>query len=183
MKRIEIRARRATVELMDQMEKRGLLRRLRPSGACLSVNEGDQVVEQVELAKKGTGPWQMLAVACNRVKLDHLAAHSDIESWLFFSAEPTMKPLLYVVAACRAEEFERKVNDGSLSADDLIALELSPNDPETSFFTVPGGVMHDELTYPGPGTGPVFFVPEPSEMAHRSVSLESYDITISRSEG
>jgi hypothetical protein len=181
MKLIEIKARSAAPELMDRMEEQGLLRRLRPSGACLSVTEGEQLVEQVELAEKGTGPWQMLAVACNRVKLDHLAAHGDAESWLFFSAEPTVKPLLYVVATCRVEQFEKRVEDGTLSADDFIALELSPNDPETSFFTVPGGVMHDELTYQGSGTAPVFFVPEPSEMAHRSVSLEGYDVVIHRS--
>jgi hypothetical protein len=75
----------------------------------------------------------------------------------------------------------RKVHDGSLMDDDFIALEIQPNDPGTSYFTVPGGVLHDELTYPGPGTGPVFFVPEPSEMAHNSVPLDRYEITIARS--
>ncbi len=181
MKRIEIRAEKATPELMEQMEKQGLLRRLKPSKACLSVNEGDQVVEQVELAKKDSGTWQMLAVACNRFKLDHLAVHSDIESWLFFSADPTTKPLLYVVATCPAEEFERKAKDGTLNSGDFIALEIQPNDQQTSFFTVPGGVFHDELTYPGAGVGPVFFVPEPSEMSHKSVSLDNYDIEVFKS--
>lgn len=178
MKKIEITAVKATPKLMENMENNGLLRRLKPSKACLTVPEGEQVVERVELAGKGTGPWQMLAVACNRVKLDHLAAHGDIESWLYWSAEPSSKPLLYVVATCPSNEFEKKANEGNLTSEDFIALELQPNDPETSYFTVPGGVFHDELTYPGPGVGPVFYVPEPSEMNHKSVPLTKYDIVI-----
>ena len=180
MKKIEITAVKATPKLMDEMEKKGLLRKLKPSKACLTVPEGEQVVERVELAGKGTGPWQMLAVACNRVKLDHLAAHGDIESWLYWSAEPSSKPLLYVVATCPSDEFEKKANEGKLTAKDFIALELLPNNAETSYFTVPGGVFHDELTYPGPGVGPVLYVPEPSEMGHKSVSLKDYDFVINR---
>jgi hypothetical protein len=180
MRQLRIPAQAARPHLIAQMEAKGLLRRLKPSAAALAVKEGDQLVEVVELARDGFGPWQMLAVACNRTKLDHLAAHSDIESWLYFSADPASKPLLYVVATCPADEFRAKAAAGTLAADDFIALEIQPNDPEAGFFTVPGGVLHDELTYPGPGVGPVFFVPESSRMTHLSVPLDRYAIQIVR---
>jgi hypothetical protein len=177
MKRIRLQAQRATPELLAQLEMRGLLRVLKPSAKARAVQEGDQVVERVEIAGAGTGPWQMLVVACHRTKLDHLAAHGDIESWLYF-ADPASKPLLYVVATCPLAEFQRKVADGSLSAGDFVVLEVRPNDPATSFFTVPGGVLHDELTYPGPGPGAIFFVPEPSRMGHTAVPLTGYAFEI-----
>ncbi len=179
MKRIRLQAQRATPELLAQMEARGLLRVLKPSDKARAVKEGDQVVERVEIAAEGTGPWQMLVVACNRTKLDHLAAHGDIESWLYF-ADPASKPLLYVVVTCSLAEFQRKVADDSLSAGDFIVLEVRPNDPATSYFTVPGGVLHDELTYPGPGRGAIFFVPEPSRMGHTEVKLTAYEFEIVR---
>jgi len=175
--RIRLQARRATPELMADLERRGLLRRLIPSPRCCSVPEGQQVVERVELAAEGTGPWQLLVVACNRTKLDHLAAHGDAESWLFF-ADPESKPLLYVVATCGVDEFRAKVQQGRLTADDIVVLELRPNDPATSYFTVPGGVLHDELTYPGPGRGPIFYVPEPSRMGHTEIPLTDHEFEI-----
>jgi hypothetical protein len=179
MPRIRLQAQRATPELMADLQRRGLLRLLTPSRAAQTVPEGQQVVERVELAAEGTGPWQMLVVACNRTRLDHLAAHGDIESWLYF-ADPTSKPLLYVVATCSLAEFQAKVAAGTLSAADIIVLEIRPNDPQTSYFTVPGGVLHDELTYPGPQRGPIFWVPEPSRMGHTEVRLDAYEFELVR---
>ncbi|MBK9121256.1 MAG: hypothetical protein IPM18_16865 [Phycisphaerales bacterium] len=177
MNRIRLLAQRATPALMSDLEARGLLRRLIPSAAARTVPQGQQVVERVELAEQGTGPWQMLVVACNRTRLDHLAAHGDIESWLFF-ADPASKPLLYIVATCGLDDFRRKLAERSLTAADIIVLELRPNDPDTSYFTVPGGVLHDELTYDGPGRAPVFYVPEPSVMGHTEIPLEGYEFEI-----
>jgi hypothetical protein len=177
VKRIHLQAQRATPELLVQLEARGLLRVLKPSPKARAVPEGNQVVQRVELAAEGTGPWQMLVVACHRTKLDHLAAHGDIESWLYF-ADPRSKPLLYVVATCPLAEFQRKAAEGSLAAADFIVLEVRPNDPATSYFTVPGGVLHDELTLPGPLPAPIFFVPEPSRMEHTRVPLAELEIEI-----
>jgi hypothetical protein len=177
MRSIRLQAQRATPELMQELEQRGLLRRLVPSGEAVGVMEGRQVVERVELAAEGTGPWQMLVVACNRAKLTYLAAHGDAECWLFFGA-PDTKPLLYVVATCPLAEFREKAAAGTLTAADFVVLELRPNDPQTSYFTVPGGVLHDELTYPGPGAGPIFWVPEPSVMEHTRVELDGYEIQV-----
>lgn len=179
MKAITLQAVRATAEVMAEMEDRGLLRRLVPSASAAAVRAGEQVVERVELAQERSGAWQMLVVACNRHRLTYLASHSDIESWLFF-AEPACKPLLYVVAGCGADEFARKAEAGLLSAEDFIALELPPNDPRTSYFTVPAGVLHDELTYEGSGAAPIFFVPEPSRMDHQRVELSGYEIRVMR---
>lgn len=178
---IRITALRATPAVMAELEARGLLRRLVPSEKARTVPAGEQVVERVELAAEGTGPWQMLVVACNRTNLTYLAAHSDAESWLFF-ADPASKPLLYVVATCDEAGLRRKIAERTLSAADLIALEFPPNDPETSYFTVPGGVLHDELTYPGAGRAPVFHVPEPSAMATVRVDLAPYAIAITPAE-
>lgn len=177
MKRIRLYAKRATPALVAELEARGLLRRLCPSEKARSAAREAKVCERVELAAEGSGPWQMLAVACNRSQLDRLAAHSDIESWLFF-ADPASKPLLYVAATCPLAEFQAKATAGRLTPEDFVILELRPNDPETSYFTVPGGVLHDELTYPGPGLAPIFFVPEPSRMEHTPVSLADYEFEI-----
>lgn len=177
MKTIRLKARRATPEVMADLEARGLLRRCVPSEKARNVAENDQVVERPEIAAEGTGPWQLLVVACNRSRLDHLAAHGDIESWLFF-ADPESKPLLYVVATCEGDEFMQKAKDGTLTADDLFVLQLHPNDPQTSYFTVPTNVLHDELTLPGPGQAPIFWVPEPSRMAHTEVPLTDYAFEI-----
>lgn len=177
MPHLKLQARRATPALLRELEAKGLLRRLVPSEKCCQVPQGEQVVERVELAAQGTGPWQMLVVACHRIKLDHLAAHGDAESWLFF-ADPASKPLLYIVATCDVPTFKRKLADQTLTADDIVALELRPNDPETSYFTVPGGVLHDELTYAGPGRGPIFYVPEPSSMGHEEIPLQGYTFDI-----
>jgi hypothetical protein len=180
MKRIQLQAQRATPAVMADLESRGLLRRLQPTPRAKVVPENEQVVERVELAAEGTGPWQMLVVACNRNKLTCMSAHGDAESWLFF-ADPASKPLLYMLGTCPVAEFQAKAAAGQLSPADFFVLELRPNDPQTSFFTVPGGVLHDELTYPGPGPAPVFYVPEPSRMGHTEIPLRDYDISILRS--
>jgi hypothetical protein len=174
---IRLKGQHATPEILAQLEARGWLRRLRPSDRARAVPPGEQVVETVELAAEGTGPWQMLAVACNRSKLTYLAMHSDAECWLFF-ADPASKPLLYIVATCSAEEFQAKAESGRLSAADFFVLQMRPNDPQTSYFTVPGGVLHDELTLPGPLPAPIFFVPEPSRMEHTRVPLAELEIEI-----
>jgi len=110
--RLELRAQKATPALLAAMEEKGLLRRIQPPATTLEVPRGGQVVEQIEIGKEEFGPWQMLAVACNRTRLDHLAAHADAESWLYFSTRPNSKPLLYVVATCSADEFQTKLRDG-----------------------------------------------------------------------
>jgi hypothetical protein len=83
---------------------------------------------------------------------------------------------------CGADEFRARAESGTLSAADFFALELRPNDPQTSYFTVPGGVLHDELTYFGPGRAPIFFVPEPSRMENTRVPLTQYEILIQPAE-
>jgi len=182
MPTLKLQAQKATPVLMQELEAAGLLRLLTPSERARQVPEGEQVVERVELAGEGTGPWQMLVVACNRQQLTYLAAHGDIESWLFWG-DPGSKPLLYVVARCGIDAFKQKVAEQTLSADDFVALELRPNDPATSYFTVPAGVLHDELTYPGPRPAPVFFVPEPSVMGHEQVDLAGYEVEVFPAEG
>ncbi len=178
MYRLTLVAQKATRELISSMQARGLLRAIQPSAGALATPEGQQLVERLESGRDESGPWQLLSVACHRTRLDHLTAHSDAESWLYFSALPACKPLLYVVATCPLDAFQAKASTGKLSPADLIVLEIRPNDPTTSFFTVPGGIPHDELTYAGPGVGPVFFVPEPSRMTHTKVDLSAYQITI-----
>lgn len=177
MRTLKVQAQRATPALLADLQSRGLIRRLVPPPHAATVASEQQIVEQVELARVESGPWQMLVVACNRSRLTYLAAHSDIESWLFF-ADPASKPLLYVVAAGPPEDFARKAGRGELTESDFVAVEFAPNDPSTSFFTVPAGVLHDELTYPGSGRAPVFFVPEPSRMTHTRVDLSHYDIRV-----
>ncbi|MCG3131490.1 MAG: hypothetical protein FLDDKLPJ_02283 [Phycisphaerae bacterium] len=177
MRTLKIQAQRATPALLAELESRGLIRPLTPPPQAMTVALERQVVERVELAREESGPWQMLVVACNRSRLTCLAAHNDIESWLFF-ADPASKPLLYVVAACAADEFTKRAENGALTESDFLAVEFAPNDPQTSFFTVPAGVLHDELTYAGPGRAPVFFVPEPSRMTHTKVDLAAYDIRV-----
>jgi hypothetical protein len=177
MPELRVQARRATPQLMAELEKKGLLRRLRPSERAKAAREGDHVVERIELAAEDTGPWQMLAVTCHRIRLEFMTTHADAESWIFCDA-PNVKPLLYVVSPLPEAEFERRVRANELTPDDILAIELRPNDPETSFFTVPGGVVHDEQTYRGPGRAPTFYVPEPSRMGYNKIVLDGYDVEI-----
>jgi hypothetical protein len=164
---------------MADLEKRKLLRRLRPSERARHSQEGDHVVERLEMAAEDTGPWQLLAVTCHRVRLEYMTTHGDAESWIF-AAAPNSKPLLYIVSPLSEDAFKAKLSEHTLTGDDFLAIELRPNDPETSFFTVPTGVVHDELTYSGPGPAPTFYVPEPSRMSYCKMMLDGYDVELAR---
>ena len=85
-----------------------------------------------------------------------------------------------VLSLLKKGAFLKALSGGTLSAKDLTAVKLCYNDPDTMIFTILKNTVHCEITDPGPGRHPVFFVTEPSRLAMNQIWPKNYRFDIAK---
>ena len=166
-----------TPELMADLERRGLIIRLRPGAHDLAARPGETLGESIYESAGRYGPHKLIAVTVNRAEFAAFGTHPDNEEFLLLG-NPDSQPLYLAVALCLREEFEDKVKSGRLTAADLVMIECRYNDPEVSFFVMRAGVPHGEAVMPAAGKpAPSFYVTESRDLPLDLLDLRKYRLS------
>ena len=171
MKSIDLKPAVFTPAVMRRLEKLGLVRAFRPTPRSLHVREGSCVVDKVYSTAARFGTHKLICVGKNETRIG-LTAHPDNEDLILINPGGyKFKPLYLILGLDSPKNLARKARLGLLGGRDLLALRLRYDDPKTCAFTILSNTPHCEVTLPGPGRAPVFFVTEPSDLKMSAVIL------------
>ena len=134
-----------TKEVMQNLEKRGLIYRLCPGHDELEPKEGETLGKSIYECHENYGPHKLITVTVNREKFEAFGTHPDIEDFLLIGDLNT-KPLYLLIATCHKDELNKKILQKTLLEKDFILLKAKYNDPEVSFFSMLKNVPHGEVS-------------------------------------
>lgn len=167
----------ATAQALDALEAAGAVRLLRPERDRLPVERGDARWTELYAAADRFGPHKLIAVTINRTQPVSLSWHSDAEDFLLMPHGGEAE-LVLTVCLLRGEALARKVEAGTLSEDDFVALRCRPEDPAVSFFTMNPGFPHVETCTRETETPPCFYVTESRHLDENRADFGPYRIRI-----
>ena len=175
---IEIKPTPMTVDVMKDLEQRGLIIRLCPGNHVLNPGHNESLSQPVYVSNPENGAHKLIAVYINALDvMKYFGTHVDNEEFLFIG-NPDSKPLYLAVALCKRKALEEKIKNHSLAADDFIALRIRYNNPEVSFFTMLAGVAHGEVTVDSPSDPGSFYVTEPNDLTIDALDFDNYKIRV-----
>lgn len=169
-----------TPKIAARLERRGLIRIFKPTRRALNVKEGKCVAEKIYSTEPPFGTHKLICVGKNETRLA-LTTHPDNEDFIVIN--PTnykFKPLYLIIGLGSEKVLEQKARVGRLNKQDIIALRLKYNDPKVCAFTMLKNTPHCEVTVPGKGRAPVFFVTEPSNFEMEQVNLHKYQLRLDK---
>ena len=171
MKIIDLTPVVVTPGIIRRLERLGLMRAFRATPRSLCVKEGSCVVDKVYATAPRFGTHKLICVGKNEPQIG-LTTHPDNEDLIVINPGGyKFKPLYLIVGLDSAKNLARKAKLGRLSGRDILALRLRYDNPKTCAFTMLRNTPHCEVTLPGPGKAPVFFVTEPNGLKMASVLL------------
>ncbi|MBN1493971.1 MAG: hypothetical protein JW938_07480 [Candidatus Omnitrophica bacterium] len=177
MKTITLQPQRLTKNDLLDLEVRGLVRTIRPPHAITIKPEVDMVTP-LYVCDERSGPHQLICVRKNQTTV-RLTRHSDNEEVIFLNPhEARYRPLYLVIAYHSYDVLQEKAHAGTLSQEDFRAFTIPFNDPETLIFAILKDTPHCEVTAPGPGEAPVFYVTEPASMTMDYVDLAEISLNV-----
>lgn len=177
-KAIKIPVQKLTQQHLIELEARELIHTLKAPAIIASAPEKDADTA-IYTGQEKFGSHMLLCVRKNETAIT-LYVHSDNEDLIFLKPKASnYKPLYLIIALHKEDAFTQKARDGLLSSKDILALEIEYNNPELLFFTIRAGTPHCEITAPGDGEAPVFYVTEPSKLDMYAVDAGSYNFKIS----
>jgi hypothetical protein len=146
------------------LEKKKLVRRLLPTRKLLGTRTGTGAIDTFYRSAKAYGTHMLIGVGKRSTEVK-LGSHPGNEEFILINpAQRSYKPLYLVIALEKRAAFERRAARRALSARDLRVFECVFNDPRACVFTLLKDTVHCEVTVPGRGQHPVFFVAEPSRL-------------------
>ena len=166
-----------TPDVMQDLEDRGLIIRLRPGGHAPDADAGETLDESIYESNDKFGPHKLIAVTVNREEFAGFATHPDNEEFLLIG-NPATKPMYLAVAQCLGKEFEEKVKTGSLRPEDLVLLRCKYNDPEVSFFVMVRDVPHGEAIVEADLPPATFYVTESRDLPLDVVEMRKYRLKV-----
>ncbi len=177
---IELQPTEMTAEVMDDLEKRGLIIRLYPGAHSANPGHNELASSVIYASDPQYGPHKLIVATINTlVPQPYFGTHDDNEEFILVG-DPNTKPIYLIVARCKREALDEKILSHCLSADDFVALAVKYNDPEVSFFTMLKDVPHGEVTVDGPGVPGSFYVTEPRDIVIRSTNFGDYQVSMKR---
>jgi hypothetical protein len=184
MKIIKLKAVPATSKILSLLERRNLIRTLKPTKAVLNCKSKRGTLETIYSTSLKFGSHKLICIKPNLAKIK-LNSHPDNEDFIIINnTTHKFRPLYIVVGLNKHRFLEEKAKNGNLIKDDFIFLRLKYNDPKTCIFTMLKDTPHCELTLRENGPTPVFFVAEPSRLKMRILKLNGYKfVAIPSSDG
>lgn len=167
------------VEIMEELERRGLIERLAPSRekhrVPVAKNEGRGEIIYVSGAE--SGGHTLVACAIDNDTFSSFATHQENEEFLLLGGV-NERPMYLLVCLLGREELLGKMNNGTLTGEDFVLLDCVFNDPEVSFFIMKEGVPHGESAY-GVGRPATFYVTECEGIRLDKINLYSdYEVIV-----
>lgn len=161
--RLEIPVREMTPEVMETMEREGLITRLCPNRHDIETPPGNTWFQELYQGEEGFGPHKIIAITVNRENFPGFGTHPDMEEfWLIGNNES--KTMYLLTARMQRREFEEKVKEKNLKPEDFYLLKCKFNDPQVSFFVMNKGIPHGEGLMGGEGPLPSFYVTESRDL-------------------
>ncbi len=171
MKKINIKTLK-TSSGFHLLERKGLIRVLRPTAKVLKTRTKTGAVDVHYKSANRFGGHCLLGVGKRNTKIE-FSHHPDNEDIILLNpGAKKYKPLFLVVSLLKQAAFLNALKEEKLETKDLAALKLEFNRSETMFFTVLKNTVHCEVTVPGPGQHPVFFVAEPSNLMMNKIKTD-----------
>ncbi|MDR1695751.1 MAG: hypothetical protein LBR69_03865 [Endomicrobium sp.] len=177
-KEILLKPVKAGLKLFEDLEKRKLIKLIKPSKAAVETKTKTGAVSRFYASKPKYGTHTLICVG-KRTQNIRLSWHDDNEDFLLINPlNLKFKPLYLIVSFLKKTEFLKKFYAGKLAQKDFIAAELEFNNPKLSFWTMLKNTVHCEITNGAKGQHPVFFVSEPSKLKDNKLKPEFYDIKL-----
>lgn len=176
-KDIPLKPIKANLKLFEELEKKKLIKLLRPSKAVIETKTKNGAISRFYTSKPEFGSHTLICVGKRTTDIKKLSWHDDNEDIILLNPiDLKFKKLYLIIALLKKRDFLKKFDSGSLSSKDLLAIELEFNNPKISFFTLLKNTVHCEITSKEEGQHPVFFVSEPSRLKDNKISMRNYNL-------
>ena len=172
-----LKAVKMTKEIMVNLEEKGLIIRLAPDSHRPDVQENESAGSTIYASDPAFGGHKLISVAKGNDSLEGFGIHLDNEEFLLIGSNDD-KPLYLLISHLSAEELTKKIEDNTITPEDILCLRCVFNDPEVSFFTMLKGVPHGESSVIGKGTPPKFYVTEPTGLTIIPIDLSKCNVSI-----
>jgi hypothetical protein len=179
MKAIEVRPVEMTEEVMEDLERRGLIIRMCPGHDDLGAAFGETLTETIYEPVEGYGPHKLITVTVNREEFAGFGTHPDNEEFLLIGDCDT-QPMYLAISLVGRAELDSKIACGTLDEEDFIALRVKYNDPRVSFFVMRADVPHGEAILDFGKRPPSFYVTESRDLPLDLTEWGEYRLTVSR---
>ncbi len=178
MKIITLRPVEATEKILARLEKKGLIRTLRPTLKILKLGSRKKGgVDTIYSSSPKFGSHKLICVTKEDTHKISLNFHPDNEEFILINnTSLRFKPLYIIIGLHKYKEFKIRARNKRLNKNDFIVLRLKYNNHKTCIFTMLKGTPHCEATLPGRGKSPIFFVTEPSRLGMTHLNLSGYNL-------
>lgn len=166
-----------TVEVMADLESRGVIRRLFPGKDRLLLESGESKWKEVYAANEVYGAHKLIAVTINSLEPSNFVYHSDAEDFILLD-DWNARDLILTVALEPYEKIQEKIDSGCLSPSDFKAIRCKKNDPYASFFTMNPFYAHVETCSECSENPPSFYVTESQKLDEKPIALKGYTLKI-----
>jgi hypothetical protein len=180
MRTIALRSVAVTEKILTRLEKKGLIRTLRPTSKILKLGARKKGgVDAIYSSAPRSGSHKLICVTKEDSCEIALNFHPDNEEFIILNnTSLKYKPLYIVIGLRKYKEFKARAENKRLSKNDFIVLRMKYNDHKTCIFTMLKGTPHCEAVLPGKGRPPVFFVTEPANLGMTGIDLPGYDLKL-----
>lgn len=168
---------KATEELMRFLEEKKIITRICPGHDLLDAAGGESRCETVYSTDVKFGPHKLICVTINSTEPKNFLYHSDREDFMLID-KPGTADLILTMSLSHKDELNRKIAEGTVTADDFISIICERNDPYLSFFTMNAYYPHVETCRVSSDNPPNFYVGEPRDMDENLIDFKGYQLVI-----
>ena len=177
MKKLQIPTTEMTPEVMEDLEKRGLIIRLCPNHEKIEAPKGETVWELIYDPKEGYGPHRLISIRVNRSAFAAFGTHPGNEEF-WCVGDPDAQPMYLAISLIPKEQMEQKIAEGTLTEQDFIMLHIRFNDPEVSFFVMREGIPHGEAIVDHGKKPAAFYVTENRDLPLDLTDFGDYELGV-----
>lgn len=179
MRTIRLKPVNVTEKILLRIEKKGLIRTLRPTARILRRTSKDGLVDCIYSSPVEHGTHKLICVRSDDAGRVMLNSHPHNEEFLIINNTALkLKPLLMIIGLHEHKEIERKAKKGGLTAKDFLMLRFRYNDHKTCVFTMLKDTPHWETSEPGKGRPSIFFVSEPTNLPMHHLKMAGYSFIL-----
>ena len=175
---VELKPVDMTEDVMENLERRGLIIRMCPHHDDLNAQPGETLSKSVYESGENYGPHKLITVTVNCEEFTGFGTHPDNEEFILIGDADT-QPMYLAIALVSAEELDAKISANTVTPDDFIALRVKYNDPYVSFFVMKADVPHGEAIVDEGKRPPSFYVTESRDLPLSYTAFGNYHLKIS----
>ena len=181
MKTLILKPVTVTPEILSRLERRGLIRTLKPTAKVLRCRDKRGAVDKIYSSAPRFGAHKLICIRLHDLNRIKLTSHGDNEEFIIIDGDSrAFKPLYLVMGLHKHAVLEKKAENMELTERDFILLCMKYNDCRTSIFVMLKGTPHCEVSAPGTGKPPIFFVTEPSKLKIDRLKLHGYRLVLNK---